>query len=557
MSSLAVAVNAPPPPPLSSGGRKRPVPASRAGHIRGAKKIKKAKLPRGAIRAPRAAVTVIRAVINAVANADDDNADFAGPVNVSHGTWVFLSANPLNIEVFRSIAKHDTFRHGVVEIVWDDTRLMEDVDSDEEEKLERDLRCLSDDGISESQGKDEAPRWYLLLCRQNRDEITQRGCFDKERPAHRAHVQQREEELSLNESWAYYQRLLRQQREVLSGHADAEALRYGLSRFPSLRKVTITPATHGFWLNPLYETPMIRAFPKSFNYPIPRSWPVWSSFGIYIDLEPWDNEEERRKWRGVSIVLRELARQEHQVVELSLYTNNLYTGMSCRMFERPCQEYDDFKTLMSRSGFRYLDLSLIADSEDNNDWESFRNGRLRSALSQATALEHLDFRMQLDADQDLELEFLPPLRTMLPFDRWPALRHFGLTNLLVAHDDLLCVLRDLPAPVRSVELSHMRFLDERRDADAGQGYRGLLYRIREELDWRTRPPNERPYIKLHVGSKESSIYRYICLNKEVNKFVYEDRENPFGRPGDADVRRPKVSKGVVKDPFEPGFKAPE
>lgn len=37
---------------------------------------------------------------------------------------VFLSANPLNIEVFRAIADHDTFRHRVKEIVWDDARFL-------------------------------------------------------------------------------------------------------------------------------------------------------------------------------------------------------------------------------------------------------------------------------------------------------------------------------------------------------------------------------------------------------------------------------------------------
>lgn len=35
---------------------------------------------------------------------------------------VFLSANPLNIEVFRAIAAHNSFRHKVTEIVWDDAR---------------------------------------------------------------------------------------------------------------------------------------------------------------------------------------------------------------------------------------------------------------------------------------------------------------------------------------------------------------------------------------------------------------------------------------------------
>ncbi|KAH8199822.1 hypothetical protein TruAng_005992 [Truncatella angustata] len=92
MSFPAVAASTPPPPPPGGGGRKRPAPASRVDRTRGAKKVKKAKLPRGVVRsgarcvdcadqnhtcvpAPRAAAAAIRAAINAAAAADDDDDD--------------------------------------------------------------------------------------------------------------------------------------------------------------------------------------------------------------------------------------------------------------------------------------------------------------------------------------------------------------------------------------------------------------------------------------------------------------------------------------------------
>lgn len=37
---------------------------------------------------------------------------------------VFLSANPLNIAVFRGIAGHNKFRHRVTEIIWGEARLV-------------------------------------------------------------------------------------------------------------------------------------------------------------------------------------------------------------------------------------------------------------------------------------------------------------------------------------------------------------------------------------------------------------------------------------------------
>jgi hypothetical protein len=78
-----------------------------------------------------------------------------------------------------------------------------------------------------------------------------------------------EAQLPLNVSYAYYQGLLMQQESVLSTQADIEALKYGITRFPALKRITITPAAHGTLYTPLYETPMIRAFPCGFNYLIP------------------------------------------------------------------------------------------------------------------------------------------------------------------------------------------------------------------------------------------------------------------------------------------------
>lgn len=100
---------------------------------------------------------------------------------------------------------------------------------------------------------------------------------------------------------------------------------------------------------------------------------------------------------------------------------------------------------------------------------SLSDRQLHAALELATVLEHLDFWWQLDVDQDFELDLLPPLRTMLPLDRWPALWHLDLTGLLVAHDGLVSLLRDLAPTIRMVELNKLRFLYEHKEGGAGQG----------------------------------------------------------------------------------------
>lgn len=82
------------------------------------------------------------------------------------------------------------------------------------------------------------------------------------------------EQMPMEEAWEYYQGLLQQQRDVLDSKAHIDALEKHIGSFPALERITITAATHGRLYNPLYETPMIRAFPRGFNHYIPRGWPI-------------------------------------------------------------------------------------------------------------------------------------------------------------------------------------------------------------------------------------------------------------------------------------------
>ncbi|ETS77094.1 hypothetical protein PFICI_10968 [Pestalotiopsis fici W106-1] len=142
---------------------------------------------------------------------------------------VFLSANPLNIEVFRSIADHDTFRRGIVEIIWDDARLGGDVRSNEQRELEDNLGYYlssDDDDAAEMEAArsiDGAPRWYKILCRQSIADLNRRSRIGRNRPATQARLRQLVEKLPSTESWKYYKHLWEQQQQALDHGADAEA----------------------------------------------------------------------------------------------------------------------------------------------------------------------------------------------------------------------------------------------------------------------------------------------------------------------------------------------
>ncbi|KAK1767593.1 hypothetical protein QBC33DRAFT_559077 [Phialemonium atrogriseum] len=425
---------------------------------------------------------------------------------------VFLSANPRNVEVFHAIADHETLRKGIIEIIWDDSQLVHNIER-ENDAVHR---------LMESPSPEACPGWFARACQQNIDYLASRKESDVDRPDHVARTEQIGAQLPLDVSWDYYQQLLLQQEDVLASGADIYALRYGLDRFPSLRRITITPAAHGFLFTPLYETPMIRAFPYGFNYPTPRGWPTPDFGEVPYEAPPRDDETEKSKWRGFCIVTRKLEKQNHHISELILDVNQLNTGLNCHVFDQPCEEYDNLVVLLRRPGFHRIDFALLADGQEWEDWSSFLSGYLKLALGEAKDLQHVSLRTQVDVNQFYEAtlsgtsestENFIPLRTIFPIDRWQKLRHFGLSNFLVRQDNLLSLLAALPTSLRSIKLSFLTFLGD------GGNYRDLLADMRNALGWRDRPANERPRVTILVGTQNTASTRALCMDGEVNEFL--------------------------------------
>lgn len=511
---------------------------------------------------------------------------------------VFLSANTLNIEVFRSIAGHETFRHRVVEIIWDDARLQIPGDPVSLWMNSPNYIALREEWLN------HAPDWYDIICGYNCSEMYHRGgCHDgAPLPADKLREQQALAELNNDESWKYYHRLLQQQKEAIRSEADIQALAYGLERFPALRRVTMTNDAHRFLLAPKYETPMIRSFPYGFNYPIPNGWPARGK-PSHSDPERENAVERLRigqppqsRWPKI---LQQLATLDHHVTELSIQSNerdaafkpSLYrnqgekdpqaTELLLELFgERLAVDIDkpqDFVTMLCRPGFRrvdmffrvYIDARFPQEPHEALKQESIRRRRLRSALLQATDLEHFDIRFQVDECKEvssLRAKHLLSLRYMLPYDRWPKLQHFGLEMAVVAHDELVSIFQELPQTLRSIRLSHLRFASEYEDEafetldhlTQRPAWGLLLRRIREDLDWRTRPVNRQPHISVHVPfliSHDIPTSRYVCLDEEANDFVYGDGANPFDDFETEVGENRQVQPGVFRDALEPDFES--
>ena len=138
--------------------------------------------------------------------------------------------------------------------------------------------------------KHGCPLWFKRARDESRSEFNQRTREDAAVSHSAERYAQFTSSFSLAESWAYYQGLMEDQSRVLFDNSDIEAFEYGLDKFPSLQRVTITPAAHGVLFLPLYQTPMIRAFPDGFIYPIPRGWPLLDPYSLYphgIACLPW------------------------------------------------------------------------------------------------------------------------------------------------------------------------------------------------------------------------------------------------------------------------------
>ena len=495
---------------------------------------------------------------------------------------VFLSANPRNIDVFRAIAEHEVLRKQIVEIVWDDTLLQDEPgprrsgyegspnfdpefnedfeivehidydDYDEDGNDRYDYKANKDDDDDDSDDE-ECPGWFAKACMKNLSEIEGYKSSDVHRPDPIA-LAKLVAHISMTRSWHYYKNLLRQQKDIIAtgAKAETEAFEYGLQRFPALRRITIAPVTHGWLLRPLYETPMIRAFPRYFNYPVPRGWLMGRPM-----QRLWEDtsESEKATWRGFRHATKALAaraqQQKEGVTELVVDVSQVLTGLNAHIFDDECAEQRNLVALLGLPNFRRLDLALAVGGLGHHGWRAFRSGCLRRTLAAAPALEHVSLVTDLLDKPDCYDDSLPSmvlLRDVFPLDTWANLRHFGISRFPVRQGDLFSLLQAMPATLRSLELSFLFFLEG--------NYRDLVADMRDRLGWRERPADRRPRVTIGLPDPLDTPRRGIWADRPVEAFLYHDAPNPFGAERCGVDQISYGWGGLVKDAFDPAFERP-
>ncbi|VUC35248.1 unnamed protein product [Clonostachys rosea] len=440
---------------------------------------------------------------------------------------VFLSANPRNIEVFLAVANHSVFRTQVIEIIYDDA-LLPATDT----LWHGGMWLGPTQPLEEQCTKGLPPRWIRQACRNDLKALVEAS--DDERGEFLGDY------LTANMTWQklrtyhwemtlpYYFQLLRDQQTVLDDRSYVEALHFGLAQFPALQKITVTAATHGRLFNPLYNTPMIRQFPRLFQYPIPHGWLRHCE---EVDTHhDWAASSEG--WYGFCAIIEALSKNLDggRVTELSIDAHLENSGIDVSFFKTETKIFQHFKTLLARKDFTSLKLDLsglslnLDDPGHSDRWDHMSNGLLRRALSGAQDLRHLSLSTSegcmpgYGTHSPVTTE---TLRSMIPKSCSARLQHFALWCFWVEEDDLVAFLRELPEELETLELSYLNF---------SQGsYRGTLEQIRDTMGWQNRERKIQLKVSIHgVETSIAPVYgKSICIDEEVRAFIYESGENPF------------------------------
>ncbi|VUC26563.1 unnamed protein product [Clonostachys rosea] len=452
---------------------------------------------------------------------------------------VFLSVDPRDVEVFVAVAKHDVFRQQITEIIYDDAPFVGPAASGE-------IDC---DFIDSEAGK----AWFERGYKNSLQTIREYKGFFIERPIDVQIAKQLTARMTPRASYQYIKDVVKQQqhqRPSTELRREVQALREGLGRFTNLRRITVTPFAHGLPFKPRYETPLIRSLPYGLIYPIPfrKSVPgrVASSCELY---------EKVKKPRGFRNLIQELAKHDHNIVELVVENNQLRTGIPWALISRPGVIYESLFALLSSPGFSRIDLPLWSGRGGTRLWQPKEVNDLRAALGKGVNLQHVTFSTDLtpldenvvESAPEAGREYFIPLQSIFPVRQWPHLRHFGLSRFIVLQQDIFALLSVLPSTIRSVELSYLYFLPN------GGNYRDLLYDIKQELNWVHRLPGVRPELTIYLDMDPFKPGLFVDLSKEANHYLYHGDVNPFGHESEPPRERPCRDDGIgmQRDSFQP------
>lgn len=197
--------------------------------------------------------------------------------------------------------------------------------------------------------------------------------------------------------------------------------------------------------------------------------------------------------------------------------------MAYQFFAEDSPDLDTFKKVCAR-GLRCLDLALNVNNAQKSDWRCFRGGLLKSALAEASGLEHFNLVTNAGTKTRIGLsisgighrgsQMKIALLCLKCFLSWTGglLRNFSISHLIIHIDDFISFLAKLLTTIQSLTFIGQEFM-------SGTWVEALR-RLRDELHWRANQ------FKKSIAVEQGTRPKKVWVEREITDYLARGH-NPF------------------------------
>jgi hypothetical protein len=454
---------------------------------------------------------------------------------------IYISPNRANLDCLQKILLHPRYRFQIPELVWDDAQLDEypDVQS---------FGAAID--FDDNNLKQDTERLLMDLSRGLQDENAEFGSFEHDdlfdmngkltetakavllrydSQFARDIIARNAAAMSIEESYAIYQELYREEREIMKQGLDAAALRHALTVCPKLVRVILTSEVWRPWnLQPVYHTPFHRSLPPGFRKPSVWPWLSYRPQSTPAQIAHRDSMMKVRntdknvslpsEFRGYTIVVSSLISIPNpRISEFIIYAGHETTGISHQLFATHNADLKNTMIMARQVPLKRLSLSINPHGTDYNSPRSYlHSGLMNNILDNMPLLEHLDLSMNCyeRRNRDPGEQFFS-WRKVLPPSLLPRLRTFALRNVGTHFEELVQLVKSM------THAEHITFDNIRMEMVAGleATYHKLFRELWMHYD-RSPESTSRPAFTVIEPCQRSLKSRMVC--EELWEWLYRD-----------------------------------
>ncbi|CAO2654944.1 Nn.00g116770.m01.CDS01 [Neocucurbitaria sp. VM-36] len=461
---------------------------------------------------------------------------------------IYISPNFANLDCLQQVLAHSTYKNRVQELVWDDAQLDEYPTQDsfthaisvDEAKTTRDIERRLELAIS---GHEDASPEYRALERDDffsqdgqLTEIAKAILLRYEDQFSRDMIARNKMIMSVEQSYALYQRLYQEEQEIIRQSLDVTALHRAMAEFPNLKRITLTSEVWRPWnFYPHYDTPFYRSLPPGFRKP--SVWPWLGPRPRAIPAQHMHRDsvmsEMRidglpKEFRGYSIIVSTLlAIPNPRVEEFIIDAGNEYTGITHQLLAQNNSVFHDTVRILHLIPLKRLQLVLNSHKSYRRlDWFS-AFPLLKQALSGLRFLEHLDLNLHWRArwyNHGL-LEWVSDATQLLPEDMLRRLKTFALRNVYTLENGLIELLQNL-ASAEHVTLDNVDLMGIASFGDVETTWFRLLHRLKAHYATVSSVSHPK-FTWIRPFGDEKNHIRSNLVDDDFDAFLYDGAECPF------------------------------